>query len=36
LEAEDPNAAAAVHRWLATTLATRLTDAQRLYSALLD
>jgi sulfate permease, SulP family len=36
LEAEDPIAAAAVHRWLATTLATRLTDAQRLYSALLD
>ena len=36
LEAEDPQAAAAVHRWLAAALATRLTDAQRVYSALLD
>jgi SulP family sulfate permease len=36
LEADDPRAAGALHRWLATALATRLTDAQRLYSALLD
>ena len=36
LETEDPQAAAAVHRWLATALATRLTDAQRVYSELLD
>jgi sulfate permease, SulP family len=35
LEAEDPQAAAAVHRWLATALATRLTDVQRVYSELL-
>ena len=36
LEAEEPVKAAALHRWLATTLAVRLTDAQRVYSALLD
>jgi SulP family sulfate permease len=36
LEAEEPETAAALHRWLATTLAVRLTDAQRAYSALLD
>jgi SulP family sulfate permease len=36
LEAEEPARAAALHRWLATTLAVRLTDAQRVYSALLD
>jgi SulP family sulfate permease len=36
LEADDPRTAGALHRWLATALATRLTDAQRLYSALLD
>jgi len=36
LEAEEPERAAALHRWLATTLAVRLTDAQRVYSALLD
>jgi sulfate permease, SulP family len=36
LEAEEPATAAALHRWLATTLAVRLTDAQRVYSALLD
>jgi sulfate permease, SulP family len=36
LEADDPAAAAELHRWLAATLAVRLTDAQRVYSALLD
>jgi len=36
LEVEDSARAAALHRWLATTLAVRLTDAQRVYSALLD
>ena len=36
LEAEEPERAAVLHRWLATTLAVRLTDAQRVYSALLD
>jgi SulP family sulfate permease len=36
LEAEEPETAAALHRWLATTLSVRLTDAQRAYSALLD
>ena len=36
LEAEEPETAAALHRWLATTLAERLTDSQRAFSALLD
>ncbi len=36
LEAEEPETAASLHRWLATTLAQRLTDAQRAFSALLD
>ncbi len=36
LEAEEPVTAAALHRWLATTLAERLTDSQRAFSALLD
>jgi SulP family sulfate permease len=36
LEAEEPETAAALHRWLATTLAVRLIDLQRAYSALLD
>jgi len=36
LETEEPETAAALHRWLATTLAVRLTDSQRAYSALLD
>jgi SulP family sulfate permease len=36
LEAEEPETAAALHRWLATTLAARLTDARRVYSAALD
>jgi SulP family sulfate permease len=36
MEEEDPEAAATLHRWLATMLAERLTDAQRAFSALLD
>jgi SulP family sulfate permease len=36
MEAEDPETAASLHRWLATTLAERLTDSQRAFSALLD
>ncbi len=36
LEAEQPDTAAALHRWLATTLAERLTDSQRELAALLD
>jgi sulfate permease, SulP family len=36
LETDDPQTAAVLHRWLATTLAARLVDAQRVYSALLD
>jgi SulP family sulfate permease len=36
LEVEEPETAAALHRWLATTLAARLTDAQHAYAALLD
>ena len=36
LEAEEPETAVALHRWLATTLAVRLTDSQRAYSSLLD
>jgi SulP family sulfate permease len=36
LEAEEPETAASLHRWLATTLARRLTDSQRAFSALLD
>jgi SulP family sulfate permease len=36
LEADDPQTAATLHRWLAATLATRLTDAQRVSSALLE
>jgi SulP family sulfate permease len=36
LEAEEPETAASLHRWLATTLAERLTDSQRAFSALLD
>jgi SulP family sulfate permease len=32
LEAEEPETAAALHRWLATTLAARLTDAERAAS----
>jgi sulfate permease, SulP family len=36
LEAAEPEAAAALHRWLAKTLAERLTDSQRVFSELLD
>jgi sulfate permease, SulP family len=36
LEAEEPEAAAALHRWLATTLAVRLIDSERVNAALLD
>jgi SulP family sulfate permease len=36
LEAEEPETAASLHRWLATTLAIRLTDSLRAYSTLLD
>jgi sulfate permease, SulP family len=32
----DPQTAASLHRWLATTLAERLTDSQRAFAALLD
>jgi SulP family sulfate permease len=33
---EDPRLAAALHRWLATTLAARLTDSQRAVDMLLS
>ncbi len=36
LEAEEPELAAALHRWLATTMALRLTDRIRALDALLD
>ena len=36
LEAEQPELAAALHRWLATTLAERLTDTMQAFDALLD
>ncbi len=36
LEAEEPELAATLHRWLATTLAERLTDTTRTYDVLLD
>ena len=36
LEAEQPEVAADLHRWLATTLAERLTDALRTFEAQLD
>jgi sulfate permease, SulP family len=36
LEIDEPESAAALHRWLATTLAARLIDSQRAHSALLD
>jgi SulP family sulfate permease len=36
LEAEEPELAAALHRWLASTLAERLSDTLRAYDALLD
>jgi SulP family sulfate permease len=36
MEATDPELAAALHEWLATTLAERLSDSLRAYDALLD
>jgi sulfate permease, SulP family len=36
LEADDPEAAAALHRWLATTVSERLTDSLRTLDALID
>ena len=36
LEAEEPELAATLHRWLATTLAERLTDTRGAVDALLD
>jgi SulP family sulfate permease len=36
LEAEEPELAAALHRWLATMLAERLTDTMRTFDLLLD
>ncbi len=36
LEADEPELAAALHRWLATTLAERLSDTLRAFEALLD
>jgi SulP family sulfate permease len=36
LEAEEPELAAALHRWLASTLAERLTDSMRTFDVLLD
>jgi hypothetical protein len=36
LEAEEPELAAALHRWLATTLAERLRDTLGVVDAVLD
>jgi SulP family sulfate permease len=36
MEVADPELAAAVHRWLATTLSERLIDTQRAVGALFD
>jgi SulP family sulfate permease len=36
LEVEEPETAAALHRWLASTMALRLTDSLRAYSAALE
>ena len=36
LEADDPEVAAELHRWLAATLAGRLSDSMRAFDALLD
>ena len=36
LEAEEPELAAALHRWLATTMALRLTDRMRALDSILD
>jgi sulfate permease, SulP family len=36
MEAREPELAAALHRWLATTLAHRLSDSMRAFEALID
>jgi hypothetical protein len=36
LETEEPELAATLHRWLATTLAERLSDTRGVLDALLD
>jgi SulP family sulfate permease len=36
MESEEPELAAALHRWLARTLAERLNDTLRAYDSLLD
>ncbi len=36
MEAEEPEVAAALHRWLASTLAERLSETTRTFDALLD
>jgi CRP-like cAMP-binding protein len=36
MEAEEPQVAAALHRWLASTLAERLTETMRAFDWLLD
>ncbi len=36
MEAEEPELASALHRWLATTLSARLTDTMRAVDALSD
>jgi hypothetical protein len=36
IEAEDPDVAAGLHRWLASTLADRLGDTTRTLDAVLD
>jgi sulfate permease, SulP family len=36
IEAEDPELAAAMHRWLARTLAERLAESRRTFEALVD
>jgi CRP-like cAMP-binding protein len=36
IEAEDPELATAMHRWLARTLAERLAESQRAVEALID
>jgi SulP family sulfate permease len=36
LEVEEPELATALHRWLASTLAERLSDSMREFDALLD
>jgi len=36
MEAEEPEVATALHRWLATTLADRLNETLRAADALLD